>query len=170
MQTILNSPIFTGTQINYYFVCHRKLWLFSHRLEMEHLSDIVYIGKLIGEESYNRENKEIIIDEKIKIDFVGSNGVIHEIKKSNSVEVAHEFQLLYYIFYLKQKGIKRIIGEINYPKLRQKKRILLTQEREKELKEIFRKMNDIIDNAVPPEIKSKKSICRKCSYFELCYI
>ncbi len=26
---------FTGTQINYYFVCKRKLWLFSHNMELK---------------------------------------------------------------------------------------------------------------------------------------
>ncbi|MDK2979339.1 MAG: CRISPR-associated exonuclease Cas4, partial [Bacteroidales bacterium] len=30
-----------GTQINYYFVCKTKLWLFSHHIQMEQESDIV---------------------------------------------------------------------------------------------------------------------------------
>ena len=169
MNTTETSPIFTGTQVNYYFVCHRKLWLFSHGLDMEHTSDTVYLGKLIGEESYDREKKEVVIDEAIKIDFIGTNGVIHEIKKSDKVEQAHEFQLLYYLYYLKQKGITDIIGEINYPKLRQKKRILLTQEKEGQLKEIFNKMENIINKSDPPE-KKKVSFCRKCSYYELCWV
>ncbi|MEM3489504.1 MAG: Dna2/Cas4 domain-containing protein, partial [Nitrososphaerota archaeon] len=32
---------FTGTQVNYYFVCKRKLWFFSHNIELESDSDLV---------------------------------------------------------------------------------------------------------------------------------
>jgi len=33
-----------GTQINYYFVCKTKLWLFSHHIQMEQESDVVELG------------------------------------------------------------------------------------------------------------------------------
>jgi len=42
----------TGTHFNYYLICHRKLWLFSNSIGMEHTSDLVYEGKLIHENSY----------------------------------------------------------------------------------------------------------------------
>lgn len=163
------SPIFTGTQVNYYFVCHRKLWLFSHGLDMEHTSDTVYLGKLIGEESYDREKKEVVIDEAIKIDFIGADGVIHEVKKSDKVEQAHEYQLLYYLYYLKRKGITNVRGEINYPRLRRKQTILLTPEKESALEQIFGRMSTIIGQKQPPE-RLKVSFCRKCSYYELCWV
>lgn len=163
------SPLFTGTQINYYFICHRKLWLFSHGLNMEHNSDTVYLGKLIGEESYDREKKEIQIDNLISIDFVGSDRVIHEIKKSNKMEQAHEFQLLYYLYYLKTKGIDDVTGKINYPKLRQTVDIKLTPENECKLNDIFKAMQKIIDSKKLPE-RLKISFCKKCSYFELCWV
>ncbi|HLG30216.1 MAG TPA: Dna2/Cas4 domain-containing protein, partial [Candidatus Brocadiales bacterium] len=95
---------FTGTQINYYFVCKRKLWLFSNHIEMERESDAVLIGKLLHEASYQRQTKEIVIDDTIKIDFLDGKGVIHEVKKSDKLEKPHEYQLLYYLYYLKQKG------------------------------------------------------------------
>ena len=38
----------TATHINYYHVCHRKLWLFSNGIQMEHTSETVQEGKLIG--------------------------------------------------------------------------------------------------------------------------
>ena len=163
------SPIYTGTQINYYFVCHRKLWLFSHGLGMEHTSDTVYMGKLIGEESYVREKRELLIDGIIKIDFVGSDGIIHEIKKSNKLEGAHLFQLLYYLYYLKQKGITSIRGELNYPKLRKKISVNLDAENESKIVSILQKMNNIINRKILPE-RLKVSFCKKCSYYELCWI
>jgi CRISPR-associated exonuclease Cas4 len=42
----------TATHINYYFICHRKLWLFANGINMEHTSDMVAEGKLIHETSY----------------------------------------------------------------------------------------------------------------------
>lgn len=42
----------TGTHFNYYQICHRKLWLFANGINMEHVSDAVYDGKLIHEGSY----------------------------------------------------------------------------------------------------------------------
>ncbi len=31
----MQSLNFTGTEINYYFVCHRKLWLFTKDIRFE---------------------------------------------------------------------------------------------------------------------------------------
>lgn len=60
---------FTGTQLNYLVVCHRKLWLFSNGIEMERESEAVQIGKLIGEEAYGREKKEINLDNQVVLDW-----------------------------------------------------------------------------------------------------
>lgn len=136
---------------------------------MEHTSDVVYMGKLISEESYQREKKELLIDGAIKIDFLGRDGVIHEVKKSDKVEQAHEFQLLYYLFYLKQKGICHVRGELNYPKLKKKMLVELTPEKETRLIEIIHEMEAIIHAAEIPQ-RLKISFCKKCSYFELCWV
>jgi len=163
------SPKFTGTQINYYFVCHRKLWLFSHGLDMEHTSDTVYMGKLIDEESFSREKKELLIDGIIKIDFIDADGVIHEVKKSNKVERAHEFQLLYYLYHLKQKGVLNVRGELNYPQLKKKVAVELTSEKEAELIQVMKDIKQIIAlPQTPPRINV--SFCKKCSYYELCWV
>jgi hypothetical protein len=61
---------YTGTQVNYYFICKRKLWLFSHGLEMEETSDLVLLGRLLHERGYQRKRKEVQVG-RIKIDFVG---------------------------------------------------------------------------------------------------
>ncbi|MBI2183443.1 MAG: CRISPR-associated protein Cas4 [Thaumarchaeota archaeon] len=60
---------FTGTQINYYFVCKRKLWLFSHNIELESESDLVMLGRLLHEHGYKRKMKEVQVD-RIKVDFM----------------------------------------------------------------------------------------------------
>ena len=163
-----NSISITATQINYYFICLRKLWLFSHQINMEHTSESVELGKLLHEQSYKREKKEIQIG-PIKIDFIGKDGVIHEIKKTPSVEKAHAWQLKYYIYYLKKLGVRNIKGEIDYPKLKKRTEIELTEEDEIELEKIIKSIEEIISSEEVPEVINK-SICKKCSYYELCYV
>jgi CRISPR-associated exonuclease Cas4 len=163
------NPLFTGTQVNYSLVCPRKLWLFSKDLDMEHTSEYVELGRLIHESSFQRQEKEILID-RIKIDFSAHQGVIHEIKKSDAVEEAHVFQVLYYLYYLKHaKGLTHITGKIHYPKLRQTLDVELTPEREADLEKILEQIEEILAREQPPPRLEKISFCRKCSYYELCY-
>lgn len=170
MKSSLESPTYTGTQINYYFVCRRKLWYFSNDLSMEHSSESVSIGKQIHEKSYKREKKEVMIDNRIAVDFIGDKGVINEVKKSNSIEEAHRFQVLYYIYYLKQKGVENVKGIIRYPKLREKVEVKLTEKSEIELTEVLEEIEGILNRNQPPTIDKNKSFCKKCSYYELCWI
>lgn len=89
----------TGTHFNYYQVCKRKLWLFANGINMEHTSDLVYDGKLIQGTSYPQrsERYEELEMDGIKIDYYDArNKVIHEIKRSDKVERAHEWQVKYY--------------------------------------------------------------------------
>jgi CRISPR-associated exonuclease Cas4 len=119
----------TATHINYYFVCHRKLWLFANGINMEHTSDTVSEGKLIHETSYpQRADKytEIEIGGS-KIDFYDAkNKVIHEVKKSDSIEDAHEWQVKYYIWLLLKNGIENATGIIEYPKLKHTSKVELS--------------------------------------------
>lgn len=158
---------FTGTEVGYYFICRKKLWWFHHGIQMETESDRVKLGKVVHENSYERKKKEISIDNKIVLDWQ-SDGVIHEVKLSDSMEEAHEFQLLYYIFYLKQKGVENLTGQIDYPKLRQTKEVELTAEKELKLKETLAEMGKIVLMDAPPEVGFMK-ICKSCSYAELCW-
>lgn len=89
-------------------------------------------GKDVHEDSYGRNKKEITIDNKITLDW-REDGVIHEVKLTDKMEAAHQFQLLYYIYYLKQKGVSDLCGQIDYPKLRQTQEVFLTPEKEAEL-------------------------------------
>ena len=57
-----------GTQIDYYFICKTKLWLFSHNIQLEHQSENVKLGKILHEDSFKRE-KDYLIDNLIILDF-----------------------------------------------------------------------------------------------------
>lgn len=163
---------FTATHIAYFHVCHRKLWLFANGITMEQTSDTVAEGKLIGETTYSDRAQrftEIEID-GVKIDFYDArNKVIHEVKKSSAVELAHIAQLQYYLYKLRQKGIDDATGIIEYPRLKQREAVAALTE--SDIKTIALWESDVQSIVAaaecPPVIRAK--ICRKCSYHDFCY-
>jgi len=161
----------TGTHFNYYFVCHRKLWLFANGIQMEQTSDLVAEGKLIHETSYPQRSEryqELNID-GVKIDYYDAkNKVIHEVKKSDKLDEAHEWQLKYYIYILQQNGIDGVKGVLEYPALRKKDEVYLSSLDEQQIKDFLIKIKNITDSdSCPPPVKIKS--CRKCSYFDFCW-
>lgn len=162
----------TGTHFNYYMVCHRKLWLFANSITMEHTSDLVYEGKLIHETSYSQRSEkytEIQID-GIKIDYYDAkNKVVHEVKKSNKVEKAHEWQLKYYIYILEKTGINGVSGILEYPRLKKIGEVFLSNADIEEIKLAEKKILEISGSEnCPAPINSK--ICKNCSYHDFCYV
>ena len=162
----------TGTHINYYFVCRRKLWFFAHNIQMEHTSELVDEGRFIHQTTYPqraRTYREIEID-GIKIDYYDSERkIIHEIKKSDKVEDAHRWQLKYYLLILKRYGITDAHGILEYPSLRKREKISLNPEDEKYLEKIENEIRTTINSPeVPPRITKK--LCQKCSYYDFCWV
>jgi CRISPR-associated exonuclease Cas4 len=159
----------TGTAINYLFVCPRKLWLFHHHIEMEHTSDYVALGQLLHEESYERQKqKEALIDDLIRIDFIDTSGVLHDVKSGRAMEKAHEMQILYYLYILKQKGLPNRKGVINYPRQRRTVEVELTPEKEREVEAAIEQAKQIVALSEPPQAEYMK-VCKTCSYAELCW-
>ncbi|MFL6210903.1 MAG: CRISPR-associated protein Cas4 [Pyrinomonadaceae bacterium] len=163
----ITLPTFTGTEVGYYFICPKKLWWFAHGVTMEQESDRVRMGRVVHEESYARRRKELNIDDRIVLDW-REDGIIHEVKLTDSMETAHEMQLLYYLYYLKCKGVAGLRGQIDYPKLRETKTVELTPEKEQLLELALVEMQRIVSAARAPSVEWMK-ICRSCSYAELCW-
>jgi CRISPR-associated exonuclease Cas4 len=162
----------TATLINLYHVCERELWLHANEIRMEHTSDVVKEGKLIGEESYpQRSDKYSEVEfDGVKIDFYDArNKVVHETKKGNQVEQAHEAQVKYYLYKLLQNGIEGATGVIEYPTLRHTTHVAaLTDADVKEIVVWEQTILQIIGNERVPKVINSK-ICKKCSYFDFCY-
>lgn len=161
-----------ATLINLFHICHRELWLHANGIRMEHTSDSVYEGKLIGETTYpQRPEKytEIEIGGS-KIDFYDAkNKVVHEIKKSDKAEEAHEWQVKYYLWLLQQNGIEGATGILEYPKLRETKALSLTSSDEVYLQSAVAQIEALVEEeGCPPVINAK--ICKSCSYCDFCYV
>lgn len=160
-----------GILINYYFHCKRQCYLCGNRLNLEDNSELVKIGKAIHEEkSEKSKNTEIAID-NIKLDKLTKDYVI-EVKKSDADIEAAKWQLLLYLKVLKSKGIQRK-GKLEFvEKKKENKKIMyieLTDEVEKELDKIIKDIENLInEDSIPAILNSAK--CKKCAYYEYCYI
>ena len=159
----------TGTMFYYYFVCKRKLWMFANNVQFEDENEDVRIGKLIDENSYSRELKHVLIDNTVNIDFIKEWKILHEVKKHKSVEEAEHWQLKYYIYFLRQRGIKIEKGILDYPKMKEREIVNLESGDEEKIEKIISEIREIITSEVPPKIEKLK-ICKKCAYYEYCYI
>lgn len=162
----------TGTHFNYYQVCKRKLWLFANGINMEHTSDLVYDGKLIHESTYPQrsERYEELAVEGIKIDYYDArNKVIHEIKRSDKVEQAHEWQVKYYIHVLECNGLEGVSGIIEYPTLRHTSHVTLSDDDRIKISEMKTDIERIVLSETCPNTINTK-ICKSCSYYEFCYV
>lgn len=157
-----------GVKINYYYICKRKLWLFSKGISFEKYNERVLQGKIVHENSYKKEkNKELEIDGTIKLDIVDKE-FIREIKISSKMEKSDKMQLLYYLYYLRNMGINKK-GKINYVKEKRVEEIELTEDYCKEIEEALIDIKNLELLEKAPR-KINKPFCKKCSYYEFCYI
>lgn len=160
-----------GTLINYYFHCKRQCYLHGNRLNLEDNSEEVKIGKAIHEEKASgSENTEISID-NIKLDKLTAE-YLTEVKKSDADIEAGKWQLIYYLKVLKSKGIIRK-GKLEcIEKNKADKKIMyfeLNEELENELDDYIKEIEELISREEIPEVLNKAT-CKKCAYYEYCYI
>jgi len=171
--------IINATLINLYRVCPRECWLHSNGINMEHTSDLVTDGKLIEEESYlQRSDKYTQVDLFItyeginlsgKIDFFDTkNKAVHETKRSNKVEVAHIWQVKFYLWLLQLNGIEAEKGIIEYPRLRERETVLLTDKDIEYLSKTVFEIKKLTESETCPSVINSK-ICKSCSYYDFCY-
>ncbi|WP_333785380.1 CRISPR-associated protein Cas4 [Thermocrinis sp.] len=161
---------FRGTQVAYYAVCQRKLWLFTKGISFENESEYVQLGKLLDEISFSREREEEFSYEPVSIDFFTTEKglAVHEVKHSPALEPAHVLQVKYYIYYLRTKGIKVSHGIIHYPKQKRLLEVELSKQDEELMGEVIGKMENILKKDTPPKVINKP-YCKKCAYWEYCY-
>ena len=161
----------TGTLINYYFHCKRQCWLLGNRINLEDNSEDVRIGRILHEiRAEGDKNRELAIG-NIKIDKLTKEYLV-EIKKSDADVEATKWQVLLYLRTLKEKGIDRK-GKIEFiEKNKTDKKIIvveLNEDAENELSNIEIKISNLINNNIAPMADLKRG-CKKCAYYEYCFI
>lgn len=158
----------TGVLVSYYCVCHTKLWLFSHKIEMEQESDDVLIGRVLDQVRYGRSQKGVKISENAVVDFAvrGQTLEIHDIKKSSKLEHAHILQMAFYLWTMKEKGLNAR-GFINYPQEHRRTVVILDDYLERRLLAAFRDIEEIRSRSMPLPIR--KPYCSRCAYSSFCW-
>ena len=165
--------------MNYYFHCKRQCYLLGNRLNLEDNSEQVKIGKALHEErAEGKKNTELSI-ENIRIDKLTKEYLV-ETKKSDADVTAAKWQLLFYLSVLKSKGIIRK-GKLEFIETKKKEKkternterkteiIELTEELEIELKNYEMKIEELLNGNKVPECIHKNT-CKKCAYYEYCYV
>jgi len=117
----------TGTLIWYYYICPREVWLMAHELSSNQEDPFLEIGRLIQEDTYRREKKEITVG-NMKIDLIKRKNdeiVVGEVKKSSRFEKSATMQLAFYLYNLKKRGVDAK-GELLIPKERKRIPVELT--------------------------------------------
>ncbi|SEN02658.1 CRISPR-associated protein Cas4 [Lihuaxuella thermophila] len=160
-----------GQHFYYLESCKRQLWLYIHKVNLEENFESVELGRLIHDEYYQREDKEIRVDGML-IDFISRDGYVHETKSSKKPKKEHEIQPLFYAYYLKHiLGYEQIKGaKIHYPLIKQVIELQLDEKRIQEVEEKISQILMIAKQKHMPEIHSNIRLCRKCAYFEFCHI
>jgi len=141
----------------------------AHELIPDQDNSFLEIGRLIEENSYDREEKSYSIGD-IKIDLIRKGEealVIGEIKKSSRSEMSGIMQLSYYLLMLEKAGLN-VKGEILIPKERKKIQVELDDERRREINEAINNIDGIIQNPLPPPSRRIK-YCTNCAYREFCW-
>jgi len=159
----------TGTLIWYYYICKREVWLMAHQLEANQDDENIRIGKIIGENAYSREKKELDIGSG-KLDIIKTeNGklIVGEIKKSSRFLESAIHQLLFYLLQLKEMGVSAR-GELLIPEERTKIDVVLDENNENDIKQAIKHITHIVNQEFPPE-PMKNKYCRNCAYNEFCW-
>lgn len=165
---MVDYQLITGTLIQSFSICQRQTWLMAHQIIPDQEHQYIELGRLIDEESYNRDKRKIHF-ENIAIDLVRTedgNIVVGEVKKSSKAEKSAKLQLAFYLYRLKQSGIKGR-GILLFPKERKRVTVELTTDLEKELEEMFSNIYSIIFKKSSPAFQ-KIGYCKNCGYKEFC--
>ena len=149
----INATVFYSYQ-----VCPREAWLYFHHIDSSKEHPFLSLVRLIHEISYQRERKELFVDNLLKIDLI-HNKLVAEVKKSSRY---------YYLYYLKhEKGIE-MKGVLLFPKEKRKEEVELTEELEKEIERLLEEMKRVLFSEKPPPVQ-KTRYCKVCAFYEFCW-
>ena len=162
----------TGTVINYYFHCKRQCYLFANKINLEDNSEDVRIGRVLHEiKSKDGKNTEIKYEDMV-VDKVTAN-YVEEYKKSDSDTEAAKMQLLFYLKKLRDKGIYKkgrlIYNEKNNKENKKSEIVELNDKNIEKLNNCIKEIEMLINGNTVPDVE-KENKCKRCAYYEYCYI
>lgn len=158
-----------GSIVQAYVICKRQAWLMSRQVSGNQYNEFMAIGKLLDEESYKRDKKEIRFGSN-KIDIIRGEDqhlTIIETKKSSKGIKAAIMQLLFYLQSISKKGYK-VKGVLKFPKERKNLDIPFDKKSKRKINKLIGDIRDTLKLDTPP-LPIRISSCKKCSYNEFCW-
>ena len=164
-----NDEEIIPTYVWYYYICRREVWLMSHHVKPNEDDKNVEIGRVLHENSYVRNKKEISLP-GMKLDVVTTEDgqtVVGEIKKSSRSLKAARMQLLYYLYKLRENKVDAK-GRLYFPREKKTLDVNLDSASITEIEDAIYEIRNIIRRPTPPK-PEKIRFCRNCAYRELCW-
>ncbi len=173
----------TGRHVAYLHICKRKLWLWSHGLELEEERSNQNAGQqrvaeanVLQDSFYTRRNEagtQLLLELPGfagRIDFFdGGRRIVHETKPSDKLADAHRWQLCFYLWLIRESGLGPATGVLEYPKQKKREEVVLTAEAERQLLADFEAIRQLVGQpSCPPVINQPR--CKSCAYYDLCYV
>ena len=146
--------------------------MFANRVNLEDNSEDVRIGRVLHE-IRAKDNKEAEIKyENIVLDKITSK-YIEEYKKSDADTEAASMQLIFYLKKLQDKGIvkegKLIYDEKNKKGGKKTEIIILDENNMNKLNKCIEDIEKLVNQEKVPDVE-KKNKCKRCAYYEYCYL
>ena len=163
------TPKLAGSIFQAYNICKRQAWLMSRQITGDQYNEFLAIGRLISEESFKRDKKELRIGSNV-IDVVRKKDgsvILIETKKSSRAINASKSQLLFYQYNLRYK-INNLKGEIRIPKEKKIINVVLDKIEIEKIDTIKKEIQALLKKEKAPEVKKSK-FCKKCSYYDFCW-
>ncbi|WP_049968221.1 CRISPR-associated protein Cas4 [Haloferax prahovense] len=154
--------------VKYYHTCHRELWFYSNKLDVDRSNTGIVHGSKIDDTTYTDGRRRVFIDGTIAIDVL-EDGTVVEIKRSSKLEQPGEWQLKFYLWYLKTNKGLDVDGQLSYPRERKRESVELTTEDEEYICKIIPEIQEIIERPAPPD-PELKPICDTCAYHDFCWV
>ena len=146
--------------------------LFYHNIQSEHTSQNVQIGKYYHEQRHEDKPHTEVEFDGIKVDQIQWDTVI-EYKKANTHPESAKYQLLFYLWKLKQKWIVKK-WKIIFKENKWSIDIELDPASEKDLLQKIEEIKTVLTQSTPPPVLWTQSkphkTCKWCSYFDFCYL
>lgn len=140
----------------------------AHELNPREDYDRLELGRLLHEESYKRDDKEIIIGD-VRLDLIREEHgkiLVGEVKKSSHFTLPAIMQVCFYLRQLKERGIDAE-GQLLFPKERKKLKVELSDENERQLDAAISDIRLLMALPAPPPYVYG-NFCAHCAYLEFC--
>lgn len=140
----------------------------AHELNPREDFEKLQLGRLVHEEAYKRDDKEIMVG-NVRLDLIREQEghiLVGEVKKSSAAVEPEIMQLSFYLRELRSMGIAAE-GQLMFPTERRKLAVQLTPESEQKLDVAIADIQRIMAAETPPPFE-RTHFCAQCAYLEFC--